>query len=68
VSYFLHEGAEEDIAGALTFYTERAGSQVAKRFLAEVERVAEMLTANPDLGTPTTNWGALKQMWLYHFA
>ena len=54
MSYFLHEGAEEDIAGALTFYTERAGSRVAKRFLAEVERVAEMLTANPDLGTPTT--------------
>lgn len=52
MTYSLHPGAERDVSDALDFYTEQAGLQVAKRFLAEFERVAELLTRYPDVGTP----------------
>lgn len=32
MSYSLHPGAENDVAGALDFYGERAGAAVAVRF------------------------------------
>jgi toxin ParE1/3/4 len=54
VTYSLHPGAEQDIADALTFYAEQAGPLVARRFFNEFERVANLLTEYPDLGTPTT--------------
>jgi plasmid stabilization system protein ParE len=46
MNYSLHPGAEHDIAKALDFYSEQAGSVVAKHFLEEFER--------PSLGTPAT--------------
>jgi plasmid stabilization system protein ParE len=55
VSYTLHSGAERDIANALDFYVEQAGLVVAERFLAEFERVTQLLLAYPDLGTPMPN-------------
>ena len=55
MAYSLHPGAEQDIADALDFYAERAGRPVALRFLDEFERVAKLLVAHPDFGTPTTN-------------
>jgi plasmid stabilization system protein ParE len=54
VTYSLHPGAEQDLADALDFYIERTGLLVARRFLDEFLRVAELLTLNPGLGTPTT--------------
>jgi plasmid stabilization system protein ParE len=54
VTYSLHPGAEQDIADALDFYSERAGQLVAQRFLDEFERVAKLLVAHPELGTPST--------------
>lgn len=54
MTYSLHPGAEHDIANALNFYSEQAGLAVAKRFLEEFERVAELLIEHPGLGTPTT--------------
>jgi plasmid stabilization system protein ParE len=54
MSFSLHPGAEKDIADALDFYIERAGGNVATRFLDEFERVAQLLVQNPGFGTPTT--------------
>jgi len=54
MSFSLHPGAEKDIADALDFYIERAGVNVATRFLDEFERVAKLLVQNPGFGTPTT--------------
>ncbi|WP_394792023.1 type II toxin-antitoxin system RelE/ParE family toxin [Rhodoferax sp.] len=54
MSYSLHPGAEQDIADALDFYSEQAGLLVAKRFLDEFERVAQLLVDYPGLGTPST--------------
>ena len=54
MTYSLHPGAEQDIADALDFYSEKAGLPVAQRFLDEFERVANLLVAHPGLGTPST--------------
>ena len=54
MTYSLHPGAEHEIAKALDFYSEQAGSVVAERFLEEFERVAKPLVEHPGLGTPTT--------------
>ena len=51
MTYSLHPGAERDIADALDFYTEQAGLLVARRFLAEFERVAQLLVEHPGIGT-----------------
>lgn len=54
MTYWLHPGAEQDIANALDFYGEQAGPVVADRFLEEFERVAKLLVEYPTLGTPMT--------------
>jgi plasmid stabilization system protein ParE len=54
MTYSLHPGAEQDVAGALDFYSEHAGPVVAAHFLEEFERVANLLAEYPSLGTPTT--------------
>lgn len=43
MSFTLHRGAERDLTEAFRFYKREAGTQVAGRFLAEFERVAELL-------------------------
>ncbi|MBT2321583.1 type II toxin-antitoxin system RelE/ParE family toxin [Variovorax paradoxus] len=55
MTWSLHPGAEQDIAGILDFYAERAGSIVAQRFVAEFERVARLLVEHPGFGTPTAS-------------
>ena len=55
MTYTLHPDAEHDIADALDFYTAQAGMLVAKRFLDEFERVANLLVKHPDFGVPTAN-------------
>jgi toxin ParE1/3/4 len=47
MTYSLHPGAEQDVAGALNFYNEQAGPVVAARFLEEFERVARLLVEYP---------------------
>ncbi len=54
MTYKLHPGAELDVANAIDFYSEHAGSAVAERFLDEFEHVANFLVEHPDIGTPTT--------------
>ena len=50
----FHPGAELDIAEALDFYAAQAGPLVAQRFLAEVERVVNLLVEYPGFGTPAS--------------
>jgi plasmid stabilization system protein ParE len=54
MTYTLHPGAENDVANALDFYSEHAGSVVAERFLDEFENVAKFLVEHPSIGTPST--------------
>lgn len=48
----IHRLAAADLADASRFYKAEAGSGLAKRFLAEFERVAKLLELHPQLGTP----------------
>jgi len=52
VTYFLHPGAEQDVADAIDFYAEQAGEIIAERFLIEFVRVAKLLVQHPGFGTP----------------
>ena len=51
----IHRLASEDLAEAVRFYKSEAGSGLARRFLAEFERVAKLLELHPGLGTPTAD-------------
>jgi len=50
----LHPGAEQDLHEAAAFYEREGSAALAARFLAEFERVATLLLANPGLGTART--------------
>ncbi|MFM8899847.1 MAG: type II toxin-antitoxin system RelE/ParE family toxin [Burkholderiales bacterium] len=52
MSYVLHRLAEHDLQSAFQFYREKGSDKVALRFLAEFDRVAELLVENPGIGTP----------------
>lgn len=52
MTWSLHPGAEQDLADAIDFYLDNAGPAIAQRFLDEFLRVARLLTAHPDIGTP----------------
>jgi toxin ParE1/3/4 len=54
MKYALHPSAEKDISAALEFYLRRSGFALARRFLSEFERVAQLLVEHPGLGAPTT--------------
>ena len=47
MTFALHPSAEQDIADALDFYATQAGIVVAQRFLAEFERVVNLLVRHP---------------------
>lgn len=53
MTYILHRLAEQDLECAFRFYRKKGSDKVALRFLAEFERVAELVDANPGIGTPT---------------
>lgn len=40
MTYTVHPAAEQDMADASDFHKERASVEVARRFLAEIDRVA----------------------------
>ena len=50
MTYSVHPGAEIDLIDASDFYRKQAGEVVAKRFLAEFERVAQLVARKPDAG------------------
>jgi plasmid stabilization system protein ParE len=51
VTYTIHRQAEQDIEAAFHYYRHHAGDRIALRFLDEFERVAELITVNPGIGT-----------------
>jgi plasmid stabilization system protein ParE len=55
VNRSIHRFASEDLAEAVRFYRTEAGVGLARRFLAEFERVAVLLQQHPGLGTPTSD-------------
>jgi len=54
MSITLHPGAQQDLEDAAAFYAEEGSPAVAVRFLAEFERVAKFIYANPGVGTIRT--------------
>lgn len=52
MKYSFHDQATRDVATARDYYFEHAGVQVATRFINELERVIQLLLANPGFGTP----------------
>ena len=51
----IHRLAEQDLRDAAGFYRREAGAGVAMRFLAEFERVVDLLASEPGIGTPTAD-------------
>ena len=52
MNYSLHSEADKELYGAAEFYEQQAGAALAKAFLDEFERVAELLVKYPEFGTP----------------
>ncbi|MCE2913919.1 MAG: type II toxin-antitoxin system RelE/ParE family toxin [Rubrivivax sp.] len=52
MSLSIHRLAAQDLAAAARYYRQEAGVGVARRFVAEFERVARMLSDFPTIGTP----------------
>jgi plasmid stabilization system protein ParE len=51
----IHRLAELDLAAAVKFYRQEAGVGVARRFVSEFERAANLLERHPGIGTPTAD-------------
>lgn len=52
LSYQINAAAEFDLQVAVDFYAAHAGKRLAALFLAEFERVMNLLCEFPDIGTP----------------
>lgn len=53
MSYRLHPAAEHELSAAATYDAEQASTAVAAAYLAEFERIAELLSRNQGFGTPS---------------
>jgi plasmid stabilization system protein ParE len=62
VSCWLHPDAEAELADAAVYYAEHANFALAEAFLAEFERVRDLLVENPQRGPHAE--GGLR---VYHF-
>ena len=51
MSYELHPEAEAELTSATLYYAKEASRSIALSFLAEFERVAELVEENQQLGT-----------------
>jgi len=51
VIYVIHPEAEAELTRATRYYANEASRSIALAFLAEFERVAELVEANQQLGT-----------------
>lgn len=52
MTYSFHPEAQTELLEASSFYRSEGGLGLAQLFVSEVERVAELLVANPGFGTP----------------
>ena len=50
MNYWLHPGARRDLREAARFYQDQADPALARSFLVEFERTANLLTMYPRLG------------------
>jgi len=50
LSYWLHPGAEAELGDAAAYYAGHASKAIAEAFLAEFERVRDLLIENPYRG------------------
>jgi len=48
----LHPAAEKDLHEAALFYEREGSPALAARFLTEFKRLARLLVANPEIGSP----------------
>jgi plasmid stabilization system protein ParE len=62
VNYWIHPDAEVELGDAAVFYLEQASRSVAEAFLAEFERVRDLVIENPYRG-PFGDFG----LRVYHF-
>jgi toxin ParE1/3/4 len=62
VSYWIHPDAEAELGDAAVYYAEHANLAIAQAFIAEFERVLDLLVANPQRG-PHGDFGFR----VYHF-
>ena len=62
MSYWIHPDAEAELGDAAVYYAQHASRAVAEAFLAEFERVRDLLVENQQLG-PHGDHG----LRLYHF-
>lgn len=53
MTYELHPQAEAELTSATLYYAKAASRSIALAFLAEFERVAELVEENQQLGTPS---------------
>lgn len=54
MTFTLHRLAEQDLDSAFQFYRVKGSGRVALGFLAEFERIAELIETNPAIGTLTS--------------
>ena len=54
MSYWIHPDAEAELGDAAVYYAQHASRAVAEAFLAEYERVRDLIVENQQLG-PTAN-------------
>jgi toxin ParE1/3/4 len=52
MTYSLHPKIESDLSEAAEHLSKHASARTVARFLAEFERVANLLVENPGIGTP----------------
>jgi plasmid stabilization system protein ParE len=52
VSYWIHPEALDDLESAALYFASRVSVRIADEFLAEYERVIEIIQSNQRLGTP----------------
>jgi plasmid stabilization system protein ParE len=62
VSHWLHPDAETELGDAAVYYANHASRAIAEAYLAEYERVRDLIVENPQLG-PHLDAG----LRVYHF-
>ena len=62
MSHWLHPEAETELGNAAVYYAKHASLSIAQAFLAEYERVRDLIIENPQRGTHSE--GGLR---VYHF-
>lgn len=62
MNYFIHPDAEAELGDAASFYAVKASLTIANAFLAEFERVVELLVENQQRGSHSEDG-----LRLYHF-